>query len=295
MGLSPPRDIRRRTNTTATGRGKDANELEESRPRTGSGSSGPGREPAGASAGAADRALPDCIRSRDSGFRATRKTRSTKFTSISISVITRRAGGSSRRAGVARAPRRPTGRNRSRRFRCRPARRGDRWSDAEDEEGLPAARRDQASDAAASGCDRSPFEDPIEDKPATPARIRAGPEPSPTPPGDPFELDKPRSRRRRTGPAAAAGARAASNGPELSAPADQPGRSGSPHEPKRIVRRARLTAMTTSPVLALPSVNLPPVDDPGVPFGTQPPAPAQRRGERECDSTAGPRRPAAVS
>src|SRR5271168_5340037 len=57
MGLSPPSDFRRRTNTTATGRGKDANKLEESRPRTGSGSFGPGRQPAGASAGAADRAI----------------------------------------------------------------------------------------------------------------------------------------------------------------------------------------------------------------------------------------------
>jgi hypothetical protein len=117
---------------------------------------------------------------------------------------------------------------------------------------------------------RSPFE--TNDPAAPPTTPRGRQTPSPTNPDDPFELDPktppaaPRSGQPRPG-----GPGAASNGPELSAPDDQPGRQGdrttlnessnTPNDPEG-----------PTPILALPSVNVPPLDDPGVPFGTQPPA-----------------------
>jgi hypothetical protein len=125
---------------------------------------------------------------------------------------------------------------------------------------------------------RSPFEDPFDtDKPATPPRNpRGGQAPLPTPPaGDPFDLDRPDAPAApRPGQPRPAAPGDASNGPPLSAPADQPGsiqgarssQGEAPDEPSDREDR--------SPLLALPSVDLPPVGDPGVPFGTQPPAPA---------------------
>ena len=125
------------------------------------------------------------------------------------------------------------------------------------------------------GGTRSPFEEPLDtDKPARPeTRAEA----------------RRRCRRRRailsswTNPMPAAprpgqarppAPGAASNGPELSAPADQPARSRELARARTKPPTSRMTAKTTGPMLALPKVNLPPVDDPGVPFGTQPPAPA---------------------
>jgi hypothetical protein len=44
-----------------------------------------------------------------------------------------------------------------------------------------------------------------------------------------------------------------------------------------------------APVLALPRINLPPIDDPGVPFGTQPPPAANTPNVASTNSNA-PRR-----
>jgi hypothetical protein len=121
---------------------------------------------------------------------------------------------------------------------------------------------------------RSPFEEPTDaDKPgAAPRNPRGTPAPLPTPPGDPFDLDtKPDP----TVPPRTAPARpgSASNGPDLSAPAETPGpiqgtrssRNESSEEPEN--------GEDQLPVLALPATNLPGVNDAGAPFGTRPPAP----------------------
>ena len=124
---------------------------------------------------------------------------------------------------------------------------------------------------------RSPFEDePDQPRPGTaPPNPRGGQNPPQLPQGDPFELDnKPQA------PATPApgqprppGAGAANIGPELSAPAGTP----------PAIQGARTSQIESTdeaagrdddgPLLALPSVNLAPVNDPGVPFGTQPPPP----------------------
>jgi hypothetical protein len=126
---------------------------------------------------------------------------------------------------------------------------------------------------------RSPFEDtPDATKPETPpgAAPRRGQAPLPTPPGDPFELDKPAKPATPPpgGPGGAAGPGAASNGPELSAPAEQP----TPVQGTRTSQNGLFDGPESrdddGPILALPRVNLPPADDPGVPFGTVPPPPA---------------------
>ena len=141
---------------------------------------------------------------------------------------------------------------------------------------------------------RSPFEDPFEtDKPATtPRNPRGGQAPLPTPPGDPFELDKPDAPAApRPGPATSRCAGAASNGPELSAPAEQPGSIQGARSSRNESSDEPNDRDETSPLLALPRVNLPPVDDPGVPFGTQPPPP--RAADVAANANATP--PAAAS
>jgi hypothetical protein len=126
---------------------------------------------------------------------------------------------------------------------------------------------------------RSPFEDtPDMEKPgaapgAAPGRGRT---PLPTTPGDPFDLDKPA--RPATPPqgaqGGAAGPGAASNGPELSAPAEQPGPIQGTRTSQNELFDGPDSRADDGPILALPKVDLPPVNDPGVPFGTVPPPPA---------------------
>ena len=120
---------------------------------------------------------------------------------------------------------------------------------------------------------RSPFEEPSDtDRPgAAPTNPRGGRAPLPTPPGDPFELDAPAAPR--PGQARPAAPGAASNGPELSAPAEQPGAIQGASTGRNEGSNEPNANDDTGPVLALPKVNIPPLDDPGVPFGTQPPPP----------------------
>jgi hypothetical protein len=122
---------------------------------------------------------------------------------------------------------------------------------------------------------RSPFDDPFEtEKPATAPRNPRGNQPLPTPPGDPFELDKPDAPAApKPGQARPGAPGAASNFPELSAPADQPGLTQGARSTLNESDDERNDRDEVSPMLALPRVNLPPVDDPGVPFGTRPPSP----------------------
>jgi hypothetical protein len=88
---------------------------------------------------------------------------------------------------------------------------------------------------ALPGATRSPFE--TNDPAAPPTTPRGGQAPLSTPPGDPFEMDlKTPPAAPRTGQPRPGEPEAASNGPELSAPADQPGGRG-----VRTTRRAILT------------------------------------------------------
>ena len=174
----------------------------------------------------------------------------------------------------------PNGPDKEKSFKEFPPALGERMDNApagEAEEGMapqPGATRPEKP-ALPPGT-RSPFEDPFEtDKPATTPRSPRANQPLPTPPGDPFELDKPDPPgATKPGQPRPAPPGAANNGPELTAPDDQPGST-------RGVRSTRNDAADlpddrddVSPMLALPRVNLPPIDDPGVPFGTQPPPPA---------------------
>lgn len=116
----------------------------------------------------------------------------------------------------------------------------------------------------------SPFES---DTPATPPTAPRGGQTAPTPPqGDPFDMDRnvPPAPRSGQPPANAPGA--ASNGPELSAPADQPGAvTGARTSTNDSGSDANATE-EVAPLLALPAVTVPSIDDPRVPIGTQPPA-----------------------
>jgi hypothetical protein len=125
---------------------------------------------------------------------------------------------------------------------------------------------------ALPGGGRSPFE---EEPGAPPGAPRGGQNPRQPPQRDPFELDKPDA------PAAPApgqprppGAGAATNGPELSAPAATPPATQGARTSRNESTDEAVARDDDGPLLALPSVNLAPVDDPGVPFGTQPPPPA---------------------
>ena len=154
---------------------------------------------------------------------------------------------------------------------------------AEDDgdEGTEAGRRCDARPArpALPGGGRSPFE--TDDRQAGAAIATATSQaPLPTPPGDPFELDTSRLPRHRDRVSRSTRPGAASNGPELSAPAEQPG-------PIQGTARAEMspptnptTADDDGPVLALPRVNLPPVDDAGRSVWNPATAPAANALER---------------
>jgi hypothetical protein len=138
------------------------------------------------------------------------------------------------------------------------------------------------------GGTRSPFE--TEDPAAAPRNPRGAPNALPTPPGDPFELDKPETPATpRTAPERPGNPGSASNGPELSAPAE----SSAPIQGARTSRNEESdeprNADEDGPVLALPRVNLPGIDDAGVPFGTPPPNPAANTATADAGS-APPRR-----
>jgi hypothetical protein len=120
---------------------------------------------------------------------------------------------------------------------------------------------------------RSPFDDPFETEKPAPRTPRGNTAPLPTAPGDPFQLDKPDAPANpRPGQAPPGASGSASNGPELSAPADQPASTRGIRSSRNESADDSNNSDDVSPMLALPRVNLPPVDDPGVPFGTQPPA-----------------------
>jgi hypothetical protein len=146
---------------------------------------------------------------------------------------------------------------------------------AEGMQPLPGATRPPERPPLPSG-GRSPFDEPTDtDRPGTaPRNPRGGQAPLPTPPGDPFDLDKPAAPAApQPGQGRPAAPGAANNGPELSAPADQPGSTHGARSSQNESADEPTDRDGMGPVLALPRVNLPPVDDPGVPFGTQPPTP----------------------
>jgi hypothetical protein len=137
---------------------------------------------------------------------------------------------------------------------------------------------------ALPGGGRSPFE---EEPGAPPAAPRGGQNPRQPPQRDPFELDKPDA------PATPApgqprppGAGAASSGPELSAPAATPPATQGARTSRNESTDEAVARDDDGPLLALPSVNLAPVDDPGVPFGTQPPPPAAPTASNTTATTA---------
>jgi hypothetical protein len=137
---------------------------------------------------------------------------------------------------------------------------------------------------ALPGGARSPFE---EEPGAPPAAPRGGQNPRQPPQRDPFELDKPDA------PATPApgqprppGAGAATNGPELSAPAATPPATQGPRTSRHESTDEAVARDDDGPLLALPSVNLAPVNDPGVPFGTQPPPPAAPTASNTTATTA---------
>jgi hypothetical protein len=186
----------------------------------------------------------------------------------------------------------PEAPNREQSFKEIPLQAGDRIESPDrpgTEEMPPAPGATRPTLPPLPGGARSPFEDePEQPRPAAPpTNPRGGQNPRQAPQGDPFELDKPEA------PAAPApgqprppGAGAASNGPELSAPTATPpaiqGARTSRNEPTD----EAVTRDDDGPLLALPSVNLAPVDDPGVPFGTQPPPPTANSASNANATTA---------
>jgi hypothetical protein len=116
---------------------------------------------------------------------------------------------------------------------------------------------------------RSPFET---DDPAAPPTTPRGGQRQLPPPGDPFDIDRDTPATPKPGEARPAAPGAASNGPELSAPADQPSSLPGARTSQNDGSAEPNERDETAPVLALPSLNVPPLDDPGVPFGTRPPA-----------------------
>ena len=246
------------------------------------------------------RSKPDCSQtgtSAGSAFRATRKTRYIKFTSISITVITRRVGGPFPAAGVAQAARHPTASSRSRIFLCRPA---IGWKRSIDPGWTKCCPRPVGPVQHRRRCpppDHRSRMSPINPGPGLPRPIHAEVKTRPN------FLRETRSSwtTSRKHPATPApgqprppGAGAANIGPELSAPAGTP----------PAIQGARTSQIESTdeaagrdddgPLLALPSVNLAPVNDPGVPFGTQPPPPTTDSATNANATTAASRH-AAVS
>ena len=166
--------------------------------------------------------------------------------------------------------------NREQSFKEIPLQAGERLpslDQPETDEMRPPPATNRPGMPALPGGARSPFE---EEPGAPPAAPRGGQNPRQAPQRDPFELDN-----KPDAPAAPApgqsrppGAGAATNGPELSAPAaTSPATQGARTSRNESTDEA-VARDDDGPLLALPSVNLAPVDDPGVPFGTQPPPPA---------------------
>jgi hypothetical protein len=173
------------------------------------------------------------------------------------------------------------GPNREQSFKDIPLSAGERLLDTEDQprtdemQPLPGTTRPGLP--ALPGGARSPFEDePDQARPGTAPPIpRGGQNPRQMPQGDPFELDKPDTPAAPTpGQPRPPGPGAASNGPELSAPALTPAATQGARPSQNQTNGDASARDDDGPLLALPSVNLAPVNDPGVPFGTQPPPPA---------------------
>jgi hypothetical protein len=118
---------------------------------------------------------------------------------------------------------------------------------------------------------RSPF-DP-DAVPGAPPGGQPRQNPAVPPMGDPFELDRP-NQPQPNAPAQPGGgqnrpaAPGASNGPELSAPAERTGQSRSPVRSSDDEPAAQ---DDDGPLLALPNINLPPINAANGPISTQPP------------------------
>jgi hypothetical protein len=138
-----------------------------------------------------------------------------------------------------------------------------------------------------------PFAPPDAGKPGNaPAAPRGGQVPLPLPSGDPFQLDKPDNppaaapnppRASRMRPATPP---ALSNGPELSAPAEERGRIPGSRTSRNDAEEAADGRPEDGPLLALPNVNLPPVHDSAY-FGVEPP-PATGNDVAAANSTNSP-------
>ncbi len=138
--------------------------------------------------------------------------------------------------------------------------------------GQPAPDQTQRAGAAADGT-RSPFDEPTSQAPLR-QRPRGRQHRSP---GDPFELDKPDKPPAARRPRAAGRCRRPRRPAATARSSPRRAEDAGPIQGSRTSRNERTTSRMPDedgPLLALPNVNLPPVDDPGVPFGTQPPAAA---------------------
>jgi hypothetical protein len=135
-------------------------------------------------------------------------------------------------------------------------------------EGQPGVTRPTKPALPGGASPRSPFE--TDDPAAPPANPRGGQRQLP-PPGDPFDIDRDTPATPKPGEARPAAPGAASNAPELSAPADQPSSVPGARTSQNEGSAEPNDRDDVTPVLALPSLNVPPLDDPGVPFGTRPP------------------------
>jgi len=140
---------------------------------------------------------------------------------------------------------------------------------------------------------RSPFEELDTGKPGdAPAAPRGGQAPLNLPKPDPFDLDKPANppaaapnspRASRTRPTTRP---AVSNGPELSAPAEDGGLTSGRRTSRNNAEEATDAQSEDGPLLAVPGVNLPPVHDTTV-FGTEPP-PAVANADPAANSNTSP-------
>jgi len=174
----------------------------------------------------------------------------------------------------------PEAPDREKSFKETPLQAGEPLEPLPDEEmpAQPAPGGTRPAVPALPGGVRSPFEEgPEMERPGgTPRR---GQTPLPTPPGDPFELDKPDKPATPATPPRGGEGRpnapgAASTGPELSPPAAQPAPVPGARTSRNEPFDGPESTEDVGPLLALPRINLPPIEDPGVPFGTEPPPPA---------------------
>jgi hypothetical protein len=120
---------------------------------------------------------------------------------------------------------------------------------------------------AIPGAERSPF---ILDRPdnapgAAPAAPRGGQAPRPAPPGgDPFDMPDQGAPAARPGgnPPAQPPAPRNNGGPNLSPPADEPAQNPGPRASRGGLGDEPAAEADDAPLLALPNINVPPVDDP---------------------------------